>query len=328
LEPRRILITGANGFVGRHLIAHLEASFGDTVSVIAAVRPEDMPKAAITAGTAGWNGSTAPNLCLVPFDTLHAAQAVKQMRQFQPTHIIHLAARSSGADNDRDAIRSVNVDGTRNVLEAASLITPFPRVLVISTGYVYGSTEPGRAAREEDPIGPLWRYGPYTDSKIEMESVARNYRAFAIIVRPFSHTGPGQPPHFAVPGFARQIARIERGTAEPMLTVGNLNTSRDFLDVRDVVRAYTALLDTGKAGEVYNVATGQPVVIRDILDRMRAMSRVATEVVVDVTRFRPSEIECSSGDSLRLWTETNWSPRKPLDTTQTDTQNNWRSQTS
>ena len=326
MELRRILITGASGFVGRHLIDHLLATCGESVSIAAGVRSEDMPNLITAGSNAGWDGGTGSNLTIVPFDTLFADQVEAQVRRFRPTHVVHLAARSSGADSDREAIRNVNVDGTRNVLEAAALITPFPSVLVISTGYVYGSTEPGRAAREEDPIGPLWRYGPYTDSKIEMESVARNYRAFAIIVRPFSHTGPGQPPQFAVPGFARQIARIERGLDEPVITVGNLNTSRDVLDVRDIVRAYTALLSGGKAGEVYNVATGQPVAISDILGRMRSMSRAATEVVVDVNRFRPSEIDCSSGDPLRLWTETNWSPRIPLDTTLSDTLDYWRSQ--
>ena len=324
MEPKRIFITGANGFVGRHLIAHLVETFGSRISIFAAVRPEEATNLASGPCSAGWTGRANEHVRIVAFDVLDAAQVKAAVASANPDQIIHLAARSSGADTDRDAIMAVNVEGTRNVLEAAAMLSPFPRALVVSTGYVYGSTDPGRPAREEDPIGPLWRYGPYTDSKIQMESVVRNYRAFALIARPFSHTGPGQARGFALPGFAYQLARIERGLDPPVLNVGNLSATRDLLDVRDVVRAYVCLMSAGEAGEAYNIATGVPIIIGDAVDQLRAMCNVPTRIEVDPTRLRPAEISCSSGDPLRTWSTTQWSPRISIDRTLEDTLNYMR----
>lgn len=324
MEPRRIFITGANGFVGRHLIAHLLASFGPQVSIVAAVRPEEFGDLPVLPPAAGWTGTPEPNLQVVPFDLLDAAGVKSAVAEARPDWIVHLAARSSGADPDRAAITAVNVGGTRNLLEGAAELSPFPRTLVVSSGYVYGSTE-DRPAREEDPIGPLWRFGPYTDSKIEMEGVARSYSAFAIIVRPFAHTGPGQSAEFAIPSFARQLARIERGVDAPVLRVGNLSARRDLLDVRDVVRAYECLLRTANPGEVFNVARGAAASMSEMLDKLRAQCRVPVEVEVDREKMRPSEIGTSSGDPLRLWMATNWTPKIPLETTLRDTLDFWRS---
>ena len=226
------------------------------------------------------------------------------------------------------ARREVNVVGTRNLLEAASTLSPFPRVLVISTGYVYGDTDPERPAREEDPIGPLWRYGPYTDSKIEMESVVRSYRGFVLTARAFAHTGPGQAPNFAIPSFARQLAKIERGLEKPVIRVGNLEARRDLLDVRDVVRAYDLILAQGEAGEFYNVSSGASYVMREILDRLRRLCRVETTVEIDPDRLRPADLRCSIGDPLRLWALTNWRPTYSLDTTLQDTLDYWRGESS
>ncbi len=146
----------------------------------------------------------------------------------------------------------------RALLEAASLLKPFPRVLLASTGYVYGNTERERPAQETDPIGPLWKYGAYADSKMEMENVAKAYRGLAVTARAFAHTGPGQTAAFAVPAFARQIARMERGLEPPELRVGNLDALRDLMDVRDVVRAYALLMNSDTpSGAAFNVSTGQ-----------------------------------------------------------------------
>lgn len=308
-------------------MAHLLSAYAEGVSIFAAVRPEDAEQPVTLPPAAGWNGQPQPNVVVVPFELLDAAQVTGAILETRPDQIVHLAARSSGADADRDAVTAVNVEGTRNVLDAAALLPTFPRALVVSTGYVYGDTQLDRPAREEDPIGPLWRYGPYTDSKIEMESVARNYRAFAITARPFSHTGPGQPPHFALPGFARQLARMERSLEPPVLRVGNLAARRDILDVRDVVRAYDFLLTAGNPGETYNVATGAPVAIRDAVDRLRALCRVPTEVEIDPARLRPADIACSTGDAFRLRETTDWMPRITLESTLRDTLDYWRSQT-
>jgi GDP-4-dehydro-6-deoxy-D-mannose reductase len=297
-EPTRVLITGAGGFVGRHLIQHLQETAETPLEITAATLSE--------------------------LDICDAAATARIMEEVRPHHIYHLAARASGADADRETVFAVNVEGTRNVLEAAANLSPFPRVLVVSTGYVYGETDPERPARETDPIGPLWRYGPYTDSKIEMESVARNYRGFAIIVRPFMHIGPGQEPRFSIASFAQQLAQIERGLEPPILKVGNLDARRDLLDVRDVVRAYRLLMLHAPPGETFNVALGRPVVLRGAVEQLRALCTVPTQVMLDPTRQRPADIACSTGDAFPLRALTGWQPRFSLDTTLRDTLDTWR----
>lgn len=349
LEPQRILITGAYGFVGRHLLTHLlDAGVSETASgATAVVRSEERPAAPVQEQIAGdvglqivaavqpehlaeaqeWGQQALPEakrVCWVGLDITEESAVLDLMARIRPQAIYHLAARASGADSDRDAVFAVNVSGTRNLLEAASHGMPFPRVLLISTGYVYGNTSPERPAREEDPIGPLWRYGAYTDSKIEMESVARSYRGFALVARAFSHTGPGQTPTYAIPSFARQLARIENGQAPPELHVGNLEARRDLLDVRDVVRAYRLLMSNGVPGEVYNIATGQPKRMQEILDRLRALCTKPTEVVVDPKRLRPAEIDCSTGTPALLQATTGWQPRYTLEQTLRDTLDFWR----
>ncbi len=343
----RVLITGANGFVGRHLIAHLLGEDAATPgSEPNAPHGEQMPPASVLTGeiyaaclpahvaeagretgasfdAAGWIGGGANGRVDVVGLELDDAENLKKLvRDLAPTHIYHLAARSSGADADRDAVFQANVAGTRNLLEAASELRPFPRVLLASTGYVYGNTDAQRPAREDDPIGPLWRYGAYADSKIEMETVARAYRGFAVVARAFAHTGPGQLPQFAVPAFAHQIARMEKGLEPPILRVGNLDAWRDLLDARDVVRAYARLMMRhtwdGVAGEPFNVATGTPVQIRDVVARLCALSTLQPEIVVDPARLRPLDIACSTGDPARLRAAVQWQPAYTLDDTLRD----------
>ena len=219
------------------LIAHLMETYGRDVSVVAAVRPEDVGELAILPRAAGWNGRAEANVAIVPFDVTDPAQVAAAIEHARPDSedrasrgALVRRGYGSGSDPRRKRRGHAKPAGGRGFAVA------FPRTLVVSTGYVYGSTDPARPAREEDAAGPLWRFGPYTDSKIEMESVARGYRGFAIIARPFSHTGPGQAPVFAVPAFARQLARIEAGIDPAILKVGNLSARRDLLDVRDVVR--------------------------------------------------------------------------------------------
>lgn len=178
-EPRRILITGANGFVGRYLIRHLLAdrkqklSAGEAaneIEIFAAVHPEHLGETVWPGGeSAGWGPQQGgEEVHLVPLEVCDPAGTSALLERVRPDHVYHLAARASGADADREAVFAVNVTGTRNLLEAAAALTPYPRVLLASTSYVYGNTDPERPAREEDPIGPLWRYGAYADSKIEM----------------------------------------------------------------------------------------------------------------------------------------------------------------
>ena len=324
--PPRILVTGANGFAGRHLLAALtprpplpNAGEGAVRAALlfAAVRPERL--------VAEQQSGPLPSASeIVGMDAGDAERTGTLLECIRPHQIYHLAARASGADADREAVFAVNVSGTRQLLEAAARLSPPPRTLIISTGYVYGETDPAHPAREETPTSPPGRYGAYTDSKIAMEAVASVYREFVIVARAFAHTGPGQSSAFAIPAFARQLARIEQGLEPPELRVGNLDAQRDLLHVRDVVRAYRLLMEHGAPGEVYNVATGQPVSMRMVLDQLRGLSSAAARVTVDPARLRPAEIACSTGDAARLRTRTGWTPQFALETTLRDTLNYWR----
>ncbi|MCW3099007.1 MAG: NAD-dependent epimerase/dehydratase [Chthonomonadaceae bacterium] len=316
-ESSRILITGANGFVGRHMIAALQSS--GKAQIFAATHA--IAENSLNVG----DGSPVVQALL---DIQDAAATQRLFASLRPTHVVHLAARASGADTDRDAVFAVNVEGTRHLLDAARSLAAPPRVLLVSTGYVYGSTEADRPARESDPLVSPGKFGAYTDSKIAMEAIAKEYANLAFVARAFSHTGPGQAPTFAIPAFARQLARIERGEQAPEIMVGNLEARRDLLDVRDVVDAYMLLLERGVPGETYNVANGAPVSMREILDRLRALCTTPTEVHVDPNRLRPADIACSSGDPLKLCTVTGWQPRYALDTTLLDTLAYWRTEDS
>ena len=317
--PVRILITGANGFVGRHLVTHLlsDEGFADATIFAAthSMKGDPLPCPQI----AGWDGLSVPGkIETLSLDLSDANGIQREMARIKPSHLVHLAARSSGADKDRDSVFEVNVAGTRRLLDAAAELSPFPRALIISTGYVYGDTDPVRPAREEDPIGPLWKYGAYTDSKIEMEAVVRNYPAFAMSTRSFAHTGPGHRTSFALPSFAQQLAKIERGELPPILKVGNLDAKRDMLDVRDVVRAYTLLLKLGRPGQTYNIATGKPHSMREMLNLLRAECTVSTEIEIDPDRLRPADLACSTGNPQTLYLQTEWRPEYNLSTTLRD----------
>ncbi len=346
-KPIRILVTGANGFVGRHLIAELLRSsshalnhseetptlpFAPNIKIVAAVHTDRNTNSIQTAALSpeiGWIGDNSQNpVEQIELDIDSRESIVEVMKFANPHQIYHLAGRASAADTDREKMVRTNSEGVRQILDAASEIQPFPRTLLISSGYVYGDVSPDRPAREEDPVGPLWRHGAYVDSKIEMENIARGYRAFAFTARAFAHTGPGQLPTFALPSFAQQLAKIEHNLLPPILQVGNLDARRDILDVRDVVRAYRLLMLHADPGNVYNVANGSAVSMLYALNILQKACRVPTEVTLDPNRLRAADIHCSSGDTLRTWGLTGWMPGYSLEHTLQDTLEYWRYQVS
>ncbi len=312
----RILITGANGFVGRHLIAALQAAEHESPCQIFA--------ATHATPESGDRIEGAMHIEQVPLDIRDAKSSQILLADLRPTHVVHLAARASGADTDTETVFAVNVEGTRHLLNAARSLAEPPRVLLVSTGYVYGNTDAERPALESDPLALPGKFGAYTDSKIAMEAVAAEYPDLAFVVRAFSHTGPGQAPTFAIPAFARQLARIEKGEQKPHIRVGNLEAIRDLLDVRDVVTAYRLLLERAIPGETYNIANGSPISMRTVLNRLRALCAKPTTVEIDPNRLRPADIGCSTGDALKLRTVTGWQPEYALDTTLLDTLAYWR----
>ena len=302
----RTLVTGASGFVGRHVLPRLLAA-GDTVLGLG-LDPEN--------GAGPPPGATWERL-----DLLDAPRLAARVADFKPERVIHLAGQSAQGAALADPAPSmrVNVMGILHLLEALRRGAPAAKLLVVSSGEVYGN--PGPAPVGEDaPLAPV---NPYGASKAAAEILVgqaqRAWGARAVIARSFPHAGPGQRPAFALPAFARQIARIEAGLQPPRLSVGNLEARRDFLDVEDVVAAYLLLLDLdpaagrGAGGEVYNVCSGETHSIREGLDGLLAQARLPGGGRIDVETnpalLRPADQPVLCGRSDKLKAATGWSPR-------------------
>jgi GDP-4-dehydro-6-deoxy-D-mannose reductase len=291
----RALLTGGNGFVGKHLAAALRAR-GDEV---------------LTAGRAG-DGSVDFPLEMTDAQSVHAA-----VEGAQPDVVFHLAAQAFVPEATRDPLATyeVNALGTARLFDALRALRdrPVPRVVVVSSGEVYGAREPAeQPLRESLAPQPITTYAA---SKVASEAIAlasaRTYGISTIVTRAFNHIGPGQSDRFAVAAFARGLAAIAAG-AKPVLEVGNLTARRDFLDVRDVVDAYIALAERGTSGEIYNVCSGLPVAIQEVLRQLIMLARVAVEVREDPARLRPSDVPLAYGDNAKLRAATGWQPRFTL----------------
>jgi GDP-4-dehydro-6-deoxy-D-mannose reductase len=284
----RVLVTGSKGFVAQWLLAHLEA-IGDHITGLDA-----------------------------EVDITDAAALTDAITGATPDAICHLAAQASvGASwTDQAATYAVNTCGALNVLEAARACNRPPRVLLISSSEVYGRVRrEDLPIREEHPFAPV---SPYAASKAAAELIG--LQAWlgggleVVRARPFNHTGPGQRPDFVVPALAKQVAALA-ASGTGVLETGNLEARRDLTDVRDVVRAYRALLDSGVPGEVYNVCRGEAVSIHQVARRLLALAGVDAEMVVDPARIRPVELPELRGDPARLREATGWVPEIPLDDT-------------
>jgi GDP-4-dehydro-6-deoxy-D-mannose reductase len=292
----RALITGGNGFVGKHLAAALRAQGSQVV----------------TAGRAGDGGSVDLSLELNDAGSVRAA-----LEQAQPEVVFHLAAQTFVPDATRDPLSTyeINALGTARLYEALRQLgaRPAPRVLVASSGEVYGARDPAEQPLRED-LSPR-PATTYAASKVASEAIAlasaRTYGIPTIVTRAFNHIGPGQSERFAVASFAHGLAAIAAG-GKPVLEVGNLAARRDFLDVRDVVKAYVALAERGSAGEIYNVCSGSAVTIQEVLRQLIMTARVAVEVREDPAKLRPSDVPLAYGDNAKLRAATAWEPRYTL----------------
>lgn len=281
---RPVLVTGARGFVGPHLLAEL----GDRAV------PTD---ADVTDGSA-------------------VADAVRESR---PAAVVHLAGLTSVASSWEEAapVWDVNVVGTVRVLEAVAAEAPDARVLFVSTGEIYGRAEV-IPTPEDAPVAPL---SPYAASKAAAElacaQARRAGRLDVVVARAFQHAGPGQDERFAIPSWANQIARLEE-TDAPTIEVGDVTVERDLVDVRDVARAYVSLVEPTTPSGVYNVASGRPVAMSAVLDVLVRMARSPVEFVVDPDRLRRAKAPVLSGDPARLRAATGWEPKIPLEQTLAD----------
>lgn len=284
----RIAVTGADGFVGRHLRAHLEAR-GDVVLALSG------------PGSEGEN----------PVDVLDAGALEAALRPFQLDGLVHLAGVSSVAKSHEAPLETfrTNALGAVNVCTVLRAIAPKARVVLVGSGEEYGAIAAGVRAREDALLAPT---SPYAASKVAAEIAAlqfhRGYGLAIVAARPFNHLGRGQAPNFVVPSFARQLVAIRASGREGVLSVGNLEPVRDFSHVLDVVAAYRLLLERGVAGEAYNVCSGSGRTIRSLVDEMIALSGASAQIVVDPARVRPVEIPSLVGDPSKL-RALGWEPR-------------------
>ena len=292
----RALVTGGDGFVGAHLCAELAAR---GLEVIAGTRP--------------LGGAHSD----VPIELSDAAQLQRVIRDVQADVIYHLAAQAFVPRATADPLETyeTNILGTARVVEAIRLLPEGmrPRLLFASSGEVYGAHASAALPIGEGALPKPAT--PYAASKLAGEAIvlssAKTYGFPAIVTRSFNHIGPGQSDQFVVAGFARRLAAIAAG-ADPLFPVGDLSTQRDFLDVRDVVRAYADLGERGIDGEIYNVCSGVPTRIQDILRQLVMAARVGVEIREDPALMRPADVPVIYGDNRKLKAATGWEPHYEL----------------
>jgi GDP-4-dehydro-6-deoxy-D-mannose reductase len=303
------LITGATGFAGGHLLERLTTAGGE---VHAFARAGGQPPA------------PRPGVRWSALDLLDRGALRRALEATRPSVIYHCAGLADVQDAWKTPARSlrVNVMGTHNLVEACRDLGLACRVLVTGSAQIYRPrSEP---IGEDDEIAPA---SPYGVSKLAQELTAAASGLPVLLVRPFNHAGPRQSPSYASSAFAQQIAEIEAGRREPLLRVGNLDARRDITDVRDTVRAYEALAQSGVPLRPYNVCSGRGYSMQEILDILLSFARVRARVEVDPARLRPSDNPIIVGSHARLTADTGWRPEIPIERTLSDLLDYWRSVT-
>ena len=315
---QRILITGANGFVGQILCKILQEAGHHVIALVGATSP--LPKHANQT---------------LQCDIRDAQGLELAIAEAAPTHVVHLAAITHVPTSFKEPLLTwqTNVMGSVNLLQALQRHAPKAFVLFVSSSEVYGASfKQGIPLTESTLCQPM---NPYAASKLAAEAAFQEYFRQGmpgVIVRPFNHIGPGQSADFVTASFARQIALIEAGQQAPQLKVGNLQAERDFLDVRDVCGAYIKLLQLADKPATYprcfNICSGQPRKIQTMLDTLLELTGKTIEVVEDPERMRPSDIPSASGNSDAIRQTTGWQPAFALQDTLNDLLIDWRDQVS
>jgi len=312
----RVLVTGIDGFVGSHAAEFLLRIPGVEVHGTV-LDPSNVFNIE----------HIKQSLHLHNANLLEPERLASLFREIKPERVIHLAGQAfvPAAFADPVPTFQANIIGGVHILEAARLLrsSESPSVLIVSTGEVYGRTD-RLPITEEFPLVPN---NPYAASKASIDIIAQQYgNTFGLqvtVVRPFNHAGPRQSPVFVCSDFAKQIAEVVAGKREPRIRVGNIDTQRDFTDVRDVVRAYWLLHERNATG-VYNVCAGRPLAVREILETLSRLAGVRIEIVTEESRLRSYDIPVIYGSNEKLRLATDWSAEIPLEQTLRDTYKYWQ----
>ncbi|MFZ2200148.1 MAG: GDP-mannose 4,6-dehydratase [Microgenomates group bacterium] len=311
----KILITGAGGFVGTYLIKELQKSEGNEIYGAVFAASSDIT-------------SLLPSDHIVEGDLSDSNFATQLVQTAMPDIVYHLAALSVVGSSVDKAVSVMNTNTTisYNILEAVKNIAPKARFIAIASANEYGAVEDvSKPIGEDTPLRPL---NPYAVSKVSQEMLALMYQLAygldVVILRPFNHTGIGQTTEFVIPKLAEQFARIEKGQIGPVIEVGNLDTVRDFTDVRDMVSAYALAGQSGKSGEIYNLGSGTGHTIKEILDVLQSLSAVKVEIKVKDELVRSADVPILICDSSKFSALTGWKPTITLNQTISDILNYYR----
>ena len=309
----KVLVTGADGFVGEHLVAELLANGYDVTGSTLSLPPVRDTLTPDEASSIDWKAA----------DIRDHDALVRLISAVRPEQIYHLAGFASGALARENAALSLNVNagGTVNLFEAVMTLRDDspdfdPRILVMGSGDAYGdAARDGLPLSEQMPLRPV---SPYGLSKAAQELAAHTYRRAhglrILVLRSFNLVGPGQGPNFVVPDFCSQVSEIVAGHGSGEMHVGNLELERDFTDVRDGVQALRRVMELEHPKAAYNVASGHPISIRRILEWILDEAGITPEVLVDPSRLRENEVARIQGDASRLRADTDWTPGRSIET--------------
>ena len=306
----KALITGVDGFVGKYLSEYLLKQkyevYGTTIS----------------------EKYKNEKIKIYKMNLLDEKEVNKVIKMIKPDKIFHLAGQSAvGLSWEKPVLTvNINVNGTLNLLEAVRNYSKDSKILIVGSSDQYGPIKPEECPIKESKIqNPQSPYGVSKKAQEEMCKLYVNaYHTNIIMVRAFNHIGAGQSTNFVVADFASKIAQIEKGS-EPVLKVGNLESLRDFTDVRDIVRGYSLLLEKGKIGEIYNIGSGKEVKVSEILKKLVSMSKKEIKIEIDPNKFRPVDVPLVVCDNSKIKKDTGWETEFLINDTLEEVLEYWRS---
>lgn len=315
---KNVLITGISGFAGSYLAEALLA--GEDYAITGTY---------LSGKGLAYLEEYSKKLNLIQVDLNKSDAVFSLIETVHPDIVFHLAALASPQQSFKDPATtfSTNITGQIHLFEALRLKKMVDtRVIVISSAEIYGIVEEKELPIDEmTPLNPV---SPYAVSKIAQDYLGLqyflSYKLNIVRVRPFNHIGPRQGPQYVISSFAKQIAMIEKGEQEPVISVGNLMAKRDFTDVRDIVQAYIGLSEKGQTGQAYNVGSGQSYRIEDMLNKLIALSHKKITVRQDATRLMPLDIPDNRCDNAKVQRDTGWSPKIAIDASLRDVLDYWR----